>query len=172
MRTLLTPFHRRGLMSFPARVAAFLAMLALISACGPRDDKYNPTHFSVVGPVAPPDVVMPEGVKPGETFHGIHPSWSVDDACCAADARLDLPISKAGFATILRLNAYLKGATAGQRFVITFPDGTKRSTSMLKSEFVSGTVRLPPSLQSVKGIVRIGIAAQRGPFVLLSVYFE
>lgn len=157
-------------MSFP-RATAFVLAFSTLVACGPRDDKYNPSHFAVVGPVAPADIVLPTGLKRGQTFGGIHPSWNPDDTCCTADPVLSIPVSKVGAATVLRLSGYFGRLDGSSHLVVTFPDGTKHSARIVASGFTSARLAIPASLRDKTGIVRIGIAAP-GPFVLTSVYFE
>jgi len=159
-------------MSFPARAGAIAATLILLSACGPRDDKYNPTHFAVVGPVVPAEVVLPAGLKRGETFGGLHPSWDANGICCTADPQLDLPVSKSTTGPALHAYVYLAASQAATRLAITFSDGTKELTAPLKAGFAHAVVLVPLSLRAVKGVIRVRIASPSGPFTLVSVYFD
>ena len=89
------------------RGAAILA--ALLCGCA-RDTAYDPSHFQVHGPVAPPDVVVSANARAGQTIDGLTLIGGDSGLCCAIAAHARLGVRKNVTAQWLRVGFYIPDA--------------------------------------------------------------
>jgi hypothetical protein len=149
-----------------------LAVVMLLSACSPRDGRFDPSHFTSTGAGAPPDIVLPAGYT-GRTFGGIVTLDPTSEAfCCAATAHVDVPVRKDGPADTLRIGVFLAPTFVDQRLRVTFSDGTVRTVGFDGTGFTVAVVSVPKRLRAVRGLQRIRIEATRSPYTLASLSFE
>lgn len=159
-------------MSFCLRLTAIVAC-ALLAACGPRDARYNPSHFTFSGAAAPPEVVLSPGTKAGSHVNGILAVAPASDVfCCPADARVDVRVRKDRAASTLKIGTYVSAGARPEVFTVTFADGAQRTTGRVAEGFSVSSVLVPRGLRDRKGTTRIRIDATVAPYTLASVYFE
>ena len=148
MRTLISTFF------------AFLVSVSLCG-CGPRDAAYDPSHFRLHGVLAPPDVVLPKGTRPGAVVDGLYTRTPEPAAlCCLIAPHARLVIRKSVTATTLRMGLYVPKVALferqPQRVRLRFGN-SRRSlmTQALPPGFHIVDVKVPPVLQIFKGDVAI-----------------
>lgn len=151
------------------------ALLALLTACGVRDTRYNPLHFRISGAAAPPEIVLPAKTKPGSTIYGITTTApDFEGLCCAADAHVKAPVRKESPAASLRIGIYVpKGKR--ERLRVKFPDGTveyQDSGKTGKTGLMVLSFPVPASLRGRRGVVPVAVDASQAPYVLISIFFE
>jgi len=175
----------------PSIVATIGILAASAAGCGPRDAKFNPSHFVESRVLGPPDVVLRPGLAPGEIFRGIYVARPGDLMCCGAKPHVDLPIRKSRPGTMLEANVYIIEAPlfrrTPQRLRFTFPDGSSRVVSGLRPGMRKCSVAIPAALRNTIGIVDVKIDAavdyvprdegdSNDPahygYLLLSIYFD
>jgi hypothetical protein len=150
-----------------------LAVVMLLSACTPRDARFNPSHFTLNGAGAPPDVVLPVGTRPGGSFGGLNILEPEQDGfCCAAGPHVDLPVRKDGPADVLIVGVYVTRKMGIQHLRVTFPDGSVRTAEIDKDGFSKASVSVPGRFRAGAGTLRIRIDASNAPYTLASIYFE
>lgn len=142
-----------------------------LTSCGPRDGRFNPSNFNLSGAAAPPEVVLPQGVKPGDTVYGIKTTKpGYEGICCAAQARVDLPVRKEGPASGLHIGIFTPHGHS-QRLTVRFPDGTVESRVPARTGMDVLKFPVPRALRARRGIVPVRIDAEQAPYVLISIYF-
>jgi len=156
-------------MSF--RILCAAALFTLPAACGPRDRRFDPSHFVDAGAGAPPQVVLPPHTQPGAHIFGIITSKPSDNGlCCAASEHVRLPVRKDGPARTLRIGVYTAPNTRA-RLSVVFPDGKTASAAVTHDHFSTLAFGVPHDLRAKRGIVRLRIDAN-APYTLTSIYFE
>lgn len=159
-------------MSLCLRVTA-IATCALLAACGPRDARYNPSHFAFSGAAAPPEIILRPGTKAGSRVNGILAIGPTSDIfCCPADAHVKAQVRKDRAASTLQIGTYVSPGPRAEVLTVTFADGSKRSTGTVATGFSVSSVPVPKSLRALRGVTRIRIDATVAPYTLASVYFE
>jgi hypothetical protein len=170
------------------RVAAALCLTVAVS-CGPRDQLYNPSSFSVHGTLAPPDVRVPAGAH-GE-YDGLYllPADSLSaQLCCWIGPRATLRVMKHAPAKSLQIGTYVPEVplfrAGGQSLTVRMAGRPGFAIRKLMPGFHMSLVPVPKGLVSVTGIVRVqlsssvvyvpspGGSAPHYGVLLLSAYFR
>jgi hypothetical protein len=154
MRTLIAP------------LLAFIAAM-LLSGCGPKDARYDPSHFRLRGVLAPPEVVLPKGTVPGAEVDGLYtqrPSDADKVLCCFISPHATLVVRKDRPAAHLRIEVYVLDAAVFQDHPQTLRIGFPRARTTtivrgLTPGFHSLSVSVPRALQLVQGPVRVDVDA-------------
>jgi hypothetical protein len=149
-----------------------MAFFAALVACGPRDRRFDPSHFVDAGAGAPPEVVVPANTLPGAHLYGIVTSKPSDSSmCCAASAHVDLPVRKPTASRKLQIGLYTPRGVR-QRLRVRFPTGDVVTQFAPHDQFSVLTFAVPSKLCPVRGIVRVRVDASDAPYTLTAVYFE
>jgi len=147
---------------------ACVGLLLVATACGPRDDRYDPSHFSVSGPVVPAEIAVPRGTHIGSFYGGLVPATTADAICCSAGPHVDVPVRKRGGETKLVVGS---GGAVPSDLIATFPDGHRA-----RMEATTGGrtlwAPLPPALRAQRGVMRIRLDTKHAPYALVSIYFD
>ena len=160
-----------------------VAAMALPAACGPRDDRYNPSHYRFTGVLAPPDVVLPKGADPAS---GLIPKTSgTAGACCWITKHARILVGKHVDAHSLRLTMYIPSVPLfeehPQQLTIRCRGCTTFVSKPLGPGFHTIRIALPGSLRARRGTIPVSIDARidytpapaaHYAVILLSVYFE
>jgi len=158
------------------RRGAAAVLAALLCGCA-RDTVYNPSHFHIHGPIAPPDVVVSANARAGETIDGLTLIGGDSGLCCAIASHARLSVRKRAFANWLRVGFYIPDAGAvgsgSDALRITFADGSKRSIAFRAPGQHLERVLVPLALRAARGPQRMIVdRSAKAPYVLISAYFE
>lgn len=91
------------------RVRSVIAIVVFLfaSSCGPRDAKYDPSGFHIVGPIVPADLVLPQEATIGESEGGVYIASDAALFCCLMAPHALVSIRKAEPAHSLCVGAYV-----------------------------------------------------------------
>lgn len=150
----------------PFRFAARLifAMLALLpQACGPRDARFNPSHFQPQGYLVPPDMSFSRPVRSAIRTGGVFVESAENgaaDVCCWIGPHAAFLVKKTSAASHLQVSAYIAEIARfrehPQQITVTFVDVKKRVRwRNMKTGFNTILIPVPPELRNVRGKIRI-----------------
>jgi len=139
--------------------------VCLLVACGPRNDVYNPSHFSVRSVVAPPDVAVPKDWSGAAfDFNGLYVETPQALACCWIAAQATLYVRKSGRANKLLAGFWVPNFPAftnGQRVRIALPGDANAGWQDLDANGATAVaIPLAPALRNATGLVPVRITSE------------
>ncbi len=170
----------------------FFLLSLTLSGCGPRDARYDPSHFQLDGPRVPAEVVLPPGAKPGTETDGIYVVGDDSLTCCLIAPHASLLVRKDGPASNLCVNVYvpdvgpfLKQAQSLSISIDALPgyiaienltegpdDRCVSIPPVLRAKRGDIAVRLDSGIDYVPSKAGVSSDTQHYGLVLLSIYFE
>lgn len=166
------------------RISLFLAVVAAISACGPRDAHYGPKALHLSGQVWPPEIAHKKKVV------GVFPVDAASDPatiCCWIAPSATFSLGKHRSASRLRLSLYIPDVPAfhdkGQTVTVSFSNGKQKTVRGIKPGFRTIELKVPqkmreasgPQLISLRSDVTFMPQGEHGPHyaaILTSAYFQ
>jgi hypothetical protein len=145
---------------FVAIIATFAALN--LTACGPRDRAYDPSQFTISGPVAPAGVIVPAQTR-AAPFRGVYVDSADSLGCCWIAPHAIVSLLKPSESDRLVAGIWVPDIplfARGQRFVFTFPGGQRVLTGVIKPGS-SQTLRLnlPKDLARLHGRIELRLDA-------------
>jgi hypothetical protein len=146
-------------------ITGVITACLLLAGCGPRNDAYNPSHFTVHAVVAPPDVAVPSGwTNAAFNFNGLYVEPPDALSCCWIATQATLYVRKHGPADKLVAGFWVPNLPAfanGQRVKIALPGETHTPWRELDANGATAvTIALPPALRNASGIVPVRIDSE------------
>jgi hypothetical protein len=175
--SFLSTFQARP--SQRAAIPLLVALLALTSCNGPKDEQYNPRHFHVSGAMLPAGIIGPtlgiyaEQVGKGGVGDRIGPV----PECCVVAQDAQFRVMKAPAQTVLHMWVHVLDET--HVVAISFPGfGGKNRPRHLEAGYDDVSVSVPRNLKRAHGRISVRLdcvetnRASQDECVVTSVYFE
>lgn len=173
-------------------LSAACAAVLLFTQCGPRDAKYNPSNFTIKGPIVPAEALVPAGALPGDEIDGVYVAGGDATSCCFISPHATLSVRKPRPASRLCIGVYvppvgpfvqrpqaLTAHLVGSPIALRF--GNLHGGQDYRCELIPGRlrnvngpmeVRLDSDIDYVPAQAGTGGDTEHYALVLISIYFD